>query len=191
MQISGYRTIFMYILIISISFVAIACIQADSPLSNSNVNSVAVLMDSGHVYVPVENQAIAPIEVRSDVLVEKPAAATLSGTINENDFVVLEGIITLDGQNETVKLSGNATHGIVGWSVSEGEAYAATTATVMINTATTRAIILDLVFLFILITLLRIDFIDLYLIYILIDAGRVTFKLNCAFLSTYRSIRRY
>ncbi|WP_406655598.1 hypothetical protein V7O62_07325 [Methanolobus sp. ZRKC2] len=125
MQVSGYRTIFMYILIISISFVAIACIQADSPLSNSNVNSVTVLMDSGHVYVPVENQAVAPIEVRSDVLVEKPAAATLSGTIDENDFVVLEGIIILDGQNETVKLSGNATHGIVGWSVSEGEAYAA------------------------------------------------------------------
>ncbi|AKB22976.1 C39 family peptidase [Methanosarcina sp. WH1] len=50
----------------------------------------------------------------------KSVTANLSGTIDTNNKVVLEGIITLDGENDKVQLSGEATQVFIGWDVPEG-----------------------------------------------------------------------
>lgn len=125
MERSECKAIFLSILLILFSFIALAGIHTDEAVSDPDLKSATIVMNSGQVYLHVENTATTPIIIRSDIVVEKPATANLSGTIDENNYVILEGVIALAGQNETVKLSGEATRGIVGWSVSEGEAYAA------------------------------------------------------------------
>jgi hypothetical protein len=125
MQKSRYVLILVLVTIFSISYISIGYIQNDSHVSDSDLKPVTTVMNSGWVLIHVENKAVTPIIIRSDIVVGKPATASLSGTIDENNYVILEGVITLDGQNETVKLSGKATRGRVSWSVYEGEAYAA------------------------------------------------------------------
>ncbi|WP_269849002.1 C39 family peptidase [Methanosarcina horonobensis] len=53
-------------------------------------------------------------------MIKKSATARLSGTIDKNNLVTLEGVITLDGENEKVNLSGKAYQVFIGWDVPKG-----------------------------------------------------------------------
>jgi hypothetical protein len=98
--------------IINVSSMPINIDQTKEIVDNiSSLASVNIDMtkEGGVLRVPTDDGSV----------IEKNASAVFSGTINENNHVILEGTITLDGTEENVQLSGEAYQVFVGWNVPE------------------------------------------------------------------------
>lgn len=76
------------------------------------------MIKNGVLIIPIADKKITNLSTTKTI--QKSATANLSGTIDKNNFVVLEGVITLNGENDKVRLYGNATQVFIGWDVPEG-----------------------------------------------------------------------
>ncbi|SFM77625.1 hypothetical protein [Methanolobus profundi] len=123
MQKSKIILILLLLSLIFISFISSGYVYTNDPVPDTELKRVTTVM-SGYVYIPYASQVITQPPVRSKPVSEEPAAIDLSGTIDENNYIVLEGTIFLAEQKEIVKLSGEATYGIVWWSMDDREVYA-------------------------------------------------------------------
>ncbi len=94
--------------------------QAETLSDSSDVKQVTLTMDQkdGVLIIPLDDKKITDLSTANTT--KKSVTAYLSGTIDKNNFVVLEGIITLDGEEEKVQLSGEATQVFIGWNVPDG-----------------------------------------------------------------------
>lgn len=103
-----------------VAFVPMASAQAETSFDNLNVTQVTIELNQkdGVLIVPIYDNKNT--DVSTTITAEKSATAYLSGTIDEKNHVILEGVITLDGKDEKVRLSGEATQVFIGWDVPEG-----------------------------------------------------------------------
>lgn len=94
-------------------------VQAGELKENSAVKDITLELDEDNsiLVIPTESDKI---EILTSEFTEKPASAILSGTIDENNQVTLEGTIVLDGKKEKVKLYGEATQVFAGWDIPDG-----------------------------------------------------------------------
>lgn len=100
---------------ISIAFIPTACAQTDSTVKQINID---LNKEGGVLLIPIKDNKIT--DIKTTLVSEKTASASLSGTIDDNNLVLLKGIITLGGKEEKVTLSGEATQVFIGWNVPEG-----------------------------------------------------------------------
>ncbi|WP_094229024.1 C39 family peptidase [Methanolobus psychrotolerans] len=114
------KAIFGVMLLMLVAFIPIGSVQAEGLSDSSDVKQVTIELDQkdGVLIIPTEDKKITDLSITPTI--EKPETAHLSGTIDENNLVMLEGVITLDGKDEKVQLSGEATQVFVGWDVPEG-----------------------------------------------------------------------
>ena len=103
-----------------VAFVPMASAQAETLSDNADVKQVFIEFDKkeGSLFVPTDSDKIESLSTTK--VSERTASAFLSGTIDDKNFVTLEGEITLDGKKENVKLFGEATQVFIGWNVPEG-----------------------------------------------------------------------
>ncbi len=120
MKILKTKTVFTIMLLMLVAFVPMVSAQAETLSDSSDVKQVTLTLNQkdGILIIPATDKKITNLSTATTT--EKSATACLSGTIDENNFVVLEGIITLDGEEETVQLYGEATQVFIGWDVPEG-----------------------------------------------------------------------
>jgi hypothetical protein len=120
MQKSKTKAILGVMLLLLVAFVPVGSVQAGVLSDSSYVKQVAIELDQkeGVLIVPTDGGKIEDLSVTK--VSEKTAKAYLTGTINDQNLVTLEGVITLDGKDDKVKLSGGATQVFVGWDVPEG-----------------------------------------------------------------------
>jgi len=116
----GIGALLAAMLLMSMAFVPMVSAQAETLSDSSDVKQVTLTMDQkdGVLIIPLDDKKITDLSTANTT--KKSATAYLSGTIDKNNFVVLEGIITLDGEEEKVQLSGEATQVFIGWNVPEG-----------------------------------------------------------------------
>lgn len=105
----------LLMLMISIAFIPTACAQTDSTVKQINID---LNKEGGVLLIPIKDNKIT--DIKTTLVSEKTASASLSGTIDDNNLVLLKGIITLGGKEEKVTLSGEATQVFIGWNVPEG-----------------------------------------------------------------------
>jgi hypothetical protein len=115
MQKSKTKAILGVMLLLLVAFVPVGSVQAGVLSDSSYVKQVAIELDQkeGVLIVPTDGGKIEDLSVTK--VSEKTAKAYLTGTINDQNLVTLEGVITLDGKDDKVKLSGGATQVFVGW----------------------------------------------------------------------------
>ncbi|ABE52044.1 C39 family peptidase [Methanococcoides burtonii] len=120
MQKSKTTTVIAIMLLILVAFVPMVSAQEETlPDSSSNKQvTIELNQKDGVLIIPTEDKKITDLSTTATT--EKPAVAFLSGTIDENNLVVLNGVITLDGKAQKVQLSGEATQVFIGWDVPEG-----------------------------------------------------------------------
>ncbi|SFM50575.1 hypothetical protein [Methanolobus profundi] len=109
------------ILLILIIIAPSGCVRTDAPASAIDEKQVTAVLDDGILMVPIEGKTVSiykPFDPEN--VTEIPATAYFSGTVDKNNSVILEGIITIGGENETVRLSGNAGKVFSGWNVPDG-----------------------------------------------------------------------
>jgi|GEM_PF-1735188 len=115
MEKTNIRTIIGLMLILFIATVPIVCAQSDSTTKAIDID---LNKEGGVLIIPTTEDSI--VDLSTTKVSEKTASAALSGIIDENNQVRLEGTITLDGKEKKVKLYGEATQVFVGWDVPEG-----------------------------------------------------------------------
>ena len=115
MEKTNIRTIIGLMLMILIATIPIACAQSDS---RTKAIDIDLTENGGVLIVPTTENSI--VDLSTTEVSEKTASAILSGTIDENNKVVLEGEVILDGKKDKVKLTGEAEQVFVGWDVLEG-----------------------------------------------------------------------
>ena len=115
MEKTNIRTIIGSMLMILMATIPIACAQSDS---TATPISIDLTKEGGVLFIPTNEDSI--VDFSTTEVSEKAASASLSGTIDEDNQVTLEGIINLDGKEKKVKLYGEATQVFVGWDVPEG-----------------------------------------------------------------------
>ena len=115
MEKTNIRTIIGLMLMILIATIPIACAQSDS---TATPISIDLTKEGGVLFIPTTEDSI--VDLSTTKVSDKTASATLSGTIDEDNQVILEGTISLDGKEKKVKLYGEATQVFVGWNVPEG-----------------------------------------------------------------------
>ena len=100
-----------------IAFVPIVSAQAEKLSDNSDVKQITMELNQkdGVIIIPIDNEKI--VDLSPSATSEKAASALFSGMIDDNNFVTLEGVITLDGKDKKIALSGEATQVFVGWEV--------------------------------------------------------------------------
>lgn len=116
----GIGVLLAAMLLISIAFVPMVSARAETLSDSSDVKQVILTMDQkdGVLIIPLDDKKIADLSTANTT--KKSATAYLSGTIDKNNLVVLEGVITLDGEEDKVQLSGEATQVFIGWDVPDG-----------------------------------------------------------------------
>lgn len=94
--------------------------QKGTAFESLDPKQVTLTLDQkpGVLYIPTNDIKINDLSTENAT--KKQATASLSGTIDENNFVILEGVITLDGKNVKVQLFGEATQVFIGWDVPKG-----------------------------------------------------------------------
>ncbi|MDW7730855.1 MAG: C39 family peptidase [Methanolobus sp.] len=123
MKRSKTKAIFTVMLLLLVAFVPMGSVQAGGLSDSSdvsNVKQVEIELDQkeGILVVPTDSDTIKDLSTTK--VSETAATASFSGTIDENNFVSLEGTITLDGKKDKVKLIGEATQVFIGWDIPEG-----------------------------------------------------------------------
>lgn len=105
------------LLIITMLVLGAVLIPTVSAKSDSAMNTIDMDMteEGGVFIVPTSEDSI--INLRTTQVSEKTASAILSGTIDKDNQITLEGTIILDGKEKKVKLSGKAKQVFVGWDV--------------------------------------------------------------------------
>lgn len=103
-----------------VAFVPIVNAQEETPTDSTDVKQVTIELNqkNGILIIPTEDKKITDLSTASTT--EKSATACLSGTIDENNYVILDGIVTLGGKDKKVQLSGEATQVFTGWDVPKG-----------------------------------------------------------------------
>lgn len=125
MNILERKRVFGIIILILVIFVQIVLVpivgaHPGTRYENLDFKKVTLILDQkgGFLIVPSDDVKITDLSTTDTT--KKSATAYLSGTIDTNNFVVLEGVIILDGEEEKVQLSGEATQVFIGWDVPEG-----------------------------------------------------------------------
>jgi hypothetical protein len=124
MQKKNIKIIFGILLLLLVLSIAVAYSQIDKQAEEqTNDSSVKLLnmdltKEGGILLIPTDNDSIA--DLSTTPIIEKNASAVFSGTIDENNHVILEGTISIDEEEENVKLSGEAYQVFIGWNVPEG-----------------------------------------------------------------------
>ncbi|UGV39806.1 hypothetical protein J7W08_06630 [Methanococcoides orientis] len=114
------NAIFTIMLLMLVSFIPMVSAQIEISSDSSNAEQVTIELNQkdGVLIIPTDEKYIA--DLSRTATTEKLAGAYFSGTIDENNLVTLEGVITIDGNKEKVQLSGEATQVFIGWDVPEG-----------------------------------------------------------------------
>lgn len=117
---SKRNAIFTIMLLMLVSFIPMVSAQIEISSDSSNVEQVTIELNQkdGVLIIPTDEKYIA--DLSRTATTEKLAGAYFSGTIDENNLVTLEGVITIDGNKEKVQLSGEATQVFIGWDVPDG-----------------------------------------------------------------------
>ena len=114
------KAIFGVLLLLLVAFVPMGSVQAREQSDSSDVKQVVIELDhkEGILIVPTDSNKIESMSTTK--VTEKTAKAFLTGTINDENLVTLEGEIVLDGKIDKVTLTGEAKQVFIGWSVPEG-----------------------------------------------------------------------
>lgn len=109
-------------LLMLVTFIPMVSAQEELPSDTSSAKQVTIKLNQndGVLIIPTEDRRID--DLSTSITEEKSATAYLSGSIDENNHVILEGVITLDGKEEKVQLSGDATHPSI-WDIWEYNGY--------------------------------------------------------------------
>lgn len=120
MQKSKTKTVIAIMLLMLVAFIPMVSAQEETLTDSSNARQVIIELNQkdGVLIIPTENKK--NIDLSTTVTAEKSAKGFLSGTIDGNNHVIVEGVITLDGKDDKVQLSGEATQVFTGWDVPEG-----------------------------------------------------------------------
>jgi len=104
-------------LLLIVAFVSIGSVQAEILCDSSDVKPVVIELNKkeGNFYIPIDSDKIESLSTTR--VTEEAASGYLSGTIDNKNFVILEGEIVLDGEKEKVTLTGEARQVFVGWDV--------------------------------------------------------------------------
>lgn len=88
-----------------VAFAPMVSAQTETLSDSSGVKQVTLTLDQKDGILIIPTDDIKIIDLSTTNTTRKSATAYLSGTIDKNNFVVLEGVITLDGEEEKVQLS--------------------------------------------------------------------------------------
>lgn len=91
--------------------------QTETLSDNSNIEKISITLGNGTLTLPIDDKGTNNLSsIESDA---RSATSFLSGTIDDDNHIILKGAIIFDGKKEAIELKGKATKEFIGWDVPE------------------------------------------------------------------------